>query len=117
VEVYADFDGAGYNLIGTIRGDGTYVNRSSPSSVGTTMVGEAAVGGDGEAKVYPYELQIKAVRIPKFRRRSIRFIARGIGYVSIMESIDWDVLTYEDKLPKIYRQKEHVSLDGKQVDQ
>lgn len=117
VEVYADFDGAGYNLIGTIRGDATYVNRTSPSSVGTTMIGESAVGGDGEAKVYPYELQIKAVRIPKFRRRSIRFIAKGIGYVSIMESIDWDVLTYEDKLPKIYRQKEHVSLDGKLVDQ
>lgn len=117
VEVYADFDGAGYALVGTIRGDATYVNRSSPSSIGTTMVGEAAVGGDGEAKVYPYELQIKAMKIPKFRRRSIRFIAKGIGYVSIMESIDWDILSYEDKLPKVYRQKEHVSLDGKSVNQ
>jgi hypothetical protein len=117
VEVYADFDGGGYALIGTIRGDGTYVNRSSPSSVGTTMVGEAAVGGDGSAQVYPYELQIKAMKIPKFRRRSIRFLAKGIGYVSVMESIDWDILTYEDKLPKVYRQKEHVSLDGKSVNQ
>lgn len=117
VEVYADFDGAGYALIGTIRGDASYVNRTSPSSVGTTMVGEFAVGGDGVTLVYPYEMQIKAIKIPKFRRRSLRFIAKGIGYVSIMESIDWDILTYEDKLPKLYRQKEHVSLDGKQVDQ
>ena len=117
VEVYADFDGAGYNLVGTIRGDATYVNRSSPSTVGTTMVGESAVGGDGEATVYPYEMQLKAVKIPKFRRRSIRFIAKGIGYVSIMESTDWDILTYEDKLPKAFRQKEHVSLDGKEVNQ
>ena len=117
VEVYADFDGTGYALVGTIRGDATYVNRSSPSSVGTTMVGEAAVGGDGSAQVYPYELQIKAMKIPKFRRRSIRFIAKGIGYVSVMESVDWDILTYEDKLPKAYRQKEHVSLDGKNVNQ
>jgi hypothetical protein len=67
VEVYADFDGTGYTLVGTIRGDATYVNRSSPSSVGTTMVGEAAVGGDGFAQVYPYEMQIKAMKIPKFR--------------------------------------------------
>ncbi len=117
VEVYADFDAVGYVLVGTIRGDATYVNRTSPSSVGTTMVGEAAVGGDGAAQVYPYELQIKAMKIPKFRRRSIRFVAKGIGYVSIMESVDWDILTYEDKLPKVYRQKEHVSLDGKQVNQ
>ncbi len=117
VEVYADFDGTGYTLVGTIRGDATYVNRTSPSSVGTTMVGEAAVGGDGSALVYPFEMQIKAVKIPKFRRRSMRFIAKGIGYVSLMESIDWDILTYEDKLPKAYRQKEHVSLDGTKVDQ
>ena len=83
----------------------------------TTMVGESAVGGDGEATVYPYEMQLKAVKIPKFRRRSIRFIAKGIGYVSIMESTDWDILTYEDRLPKVFRQKEHVSLDGKEVNQ
>ena len=106
VEVYANFDGAGFLLVGTIRGDATYVNRSSPSSVGTTMVGESAVGGDGFAQVYPYEMQIKAVKIPKFRRRCIRFIAKGLGYVSIMEEIDWDILTYEDKIPKAYRQKE-----------
>jgi len=37
--------------------------------------------------------------------------------VSIMESVDWDILTYEDKLPKLYRQKQHVSLDGEQVNQ
>ncbi len=117
VEVYANFDGTGYALVGTIRGDATYVNRTSPSSVGTTMIGEAAVGGDGPALVYPFEMQIKAIKIPKFRRRSMRFIAKGIGYVSIMESIDWDILTYEDKLPKVYRQKEHISIDGKKVDQ
>jgi hypothetical protein len=117
VEVYADFDGAGYTLVGTIRGDASYVNRTSPSSVGTTMVGEVAVGGDGVTTVYPYEMQIKAVKIPKFRRRSLRFIAKGIGYVSIMEAVDWDILTYEDKLPKLYRQKEHVSLDGTETDQ
>jgi hypothetical protein len=117
VEVYVDFDGAGYLLVGTIRGDATYVNRTSPSSVGTTMVGESAVGGDGVAQVYPYEMQIKAMKIPKFRRRSIRFIAKGIGYVSVMDSTDWDILTYEDRIPKVYRQKEHVSLDGKSVDQ
>ena len=117
VEVYANFDGAGYSLVGTIRGDATYVNRSSPSSVGTTMVGEAAVGGDGATQVYPYEMQIKAMKIPKFRRRSIRFVAKGIGYVSVMEGIDWDILTYEDKLPKVFRQKEHISLDGKQINQ
>ena len=117
VEVYANFDGTGYTLIGTIRGNATYVNRTSPSSVGTTMIGEAAVGGDGPALIYPFEMQIKAMKIPKFRRRSIRFVAKGMGYVSIMESIDWDILTYEDKLPKVYRQKEHISIDGKKVDQ
>lgn len=117
VEVYADFDGAGYVLVGTIRGDASYVNRTSPSSVGTTMVGEAAIGGDGSTQVYPYEMQIKAIKIPKFRRRSLRLIAKGVGYVSVMEVVDWDVLTYEDKLPNPYRQKQRVSLDGTQVNQ
>lgn len=117
VEVYADFDGAGYALVGTIRGDASYVNRTSASSIGATMVGDTAVGGDGVISVYPYEMEMKAKKIPKFRRRSLRFIAKGIGYVSIMESTDGDLLTYEDRLPKIYRQKQHVSVDGKQVNQ
>jgi hypothetical protein len=62
-------------------------------------------------------MELKARKIPKFRKRSTRFIAKGIGYVSIKEMVDFDILTFEDRIPKRYRQKQNVSLDGEQINQ
>jgi len=117
VEVYMDYDGSGYQLVGTIRGDASYVDRNSSSTVGSSMVGESTIGGEGTETVYPYEMELKARKIPKFRKRSTRFIAKGIGYVSIKEMVDFDILTFEDRIPKRYRQKQNISLDGKQINQ
>lgn len=118
VEVYMDFDGTGYQLVGTIRGNASYVDQNNPGAVGSVMVGDGAVGGEGlTTTVFPFEMELKAKKIPKFRRRSVQFIAKGIGYVSIKESVDFDILTFEDRMPKRFRQKQNVSLDGTEVDQ
>lgn len=115
VAVYMSYDNSEWQQIGTIRGDADYVDYSSSSAVGTTYIGEDVIGGAPDVLVYDYFMDIK-VRIPKFRKRKLRFEAEGLGYVSIQEVTDFDLWMFEQRLPKTYRSKQNVSLDGTTFD-
>lgn len=117
-EVYVSYDNGDYQLVGTVLGSGPYVDSSSPQTIGSTMLGEAQVGGDTPASglvVYPYLLEIKC-KVPKFKTRSLKFISKNIGYCSIEETTDFDILGFEQRIPNRYRMKQNVSLDGEQED-
>jgi hypothetical protein len=114
-EVYVSYDEAGFQLVGTIRGDGTYVDYSQQQVVGANFVGGSQVGGDVVTNVYPFFAQLK-IKSPKFRKRAIKIVAKGIGYVEIESMADRNIMTFEVKLPKRFRQKQNVSLDGAQTD-
>lgn len=116
-EVWASFDDLTYQLIGTIRGDGTYVDYADPQLVGTNMVGVADVGGDTGSTVYPYFTEIKVGKQGKWRKVSLMFIAKGYGFVSIRRFEYWDLFRFENRIPSRFRQKQNVSLDGTQTDQ
>jgi len=79
VEISMSYDNTDFNLIGTIRGSGGYVDTSSPQTIGQNMIGEAQIGGADTTTVYP--------------------------------------LTFEDRMPKNYRSKQNLSLDGKLTNQ
>lgn len=112
IEVYGDPDGSGMQLIGTIVGTGDYVDYSNPTSIGSSMIGQSQQGGDDSGVVaYPFLTELKC-KLPKFRSRSIKFIATGIGYAEINMVSDWDILVFEGRLPSRYRQHQNVSLDG-----
>ena len=113
--VYIDYDDAGFQLVGTIRGNGSYVDYSQPQEVGGHFMGQSQVGGDTASTVYPYFTELK-LKNPKFRKRSIKIVAEGIGYVDIDLIADHNIMVFEDRLPKRYRQKQNVSLDGKTDD-
>lgn len=115
-EVYVNYDNSGDQLVGTVRGDGDYVDYSSPQSVGSNMVGEVQIGGDDLSNVYPYFVEIKLKKVPKFRKRKLKFVAKGIGYLDINHIIDYDLMTFEQKVPRAYRAKQNVSLDGQTTD-
>ncbi|HEY5305397.1 MAG TPA: hypothetical protein VIJ52_01835 [Pseudolabrys sp.] len=78
-------------------------------------MGQSQVGGDITTTVYPYFTELK-LKAPKFRKRTIKIIAEGIGYVDIDFMSDHIITNFEDRLPKRYRQKQNVSLDGKTDD-
>lgn len=115
IEVYVSPDDEGYNLIGTILGTGDYVNYSSSYAIGTSPIGTATVGGDDTATVYRFLMEIKC-RVGKFRKRNFKFVATGIGYCALETMTDHDIWVYESRLPKRYRTKQNVSLDGTQTD-
>lgn len=115
VQVLIQLDNGDYQLIGTILGSGEYVDYNSTSAIGTSFIGGEPVGGDDQVTVYNFLMEIKA-RLPKFRKRKIKFVAEGIGYVAMQEITDFDIWQYQDKLPKQYRLKQNVSVDGETTD-
>lgn len=114
VEVSIGYDDATPTLIGTIRGDGEYVDKSNPSLVGGAEVGGDLIGGSTLKTVFPFFLEIK-LSCPKYDKRVIGFKTKEIGYASINYIEDHDILTYEGRMPKRYRIKQNVSLDGSQT--
>lgn len=115
-EVYVNYDGQGDQLVGTVVGSGSYVDYTSPQSIGGERIGNQQIGGNDVSNIYPYFVEIKLKKVPKFRTRNIKFVAKEIGYVDINYIMDYDISTYEHKIPNQYRQKQNVSLDGTQTD-
>lgn len=111
-EVYISYDDAGFQLVGTVLGTGSYVDYSSPQTIGSNFVGDAQIGGDSLTAIYPYFVEIRLKKMPKFRKRTVKFVALGIGYMHIEYQMDYDLSLYEEKLPSRFRQKQNVSLNG-----
>lgn len=116
VQVYISYENGDYSLIGTIRGDADYVDRNDPQVIGGGEIGGESIGGGNATTVFPFYMQFR-VRTPKFRTRKFKYVATGIGYVSIEAQTDFDVMTFEQRIPTRFRQKQHVSLDGTLTDQ
>jgi len=104
IEIWISFDGDEFALLGTISGRGSYVDSGSPRTVGSNMIGEITVGGDNQSTVYPYFYSSK-ISTPKFRKRSLKFIANSFGYCSIDSITDEDILIFSSRIPKKYRVK------------
>lgn len=115
IAVYESRDDGDFTLIGTILGSGDYVDYGSSFAIGTSFIGQDTVGGGDTVNVYSFFMEIK-VHSPKFRKRVIRFVALGIGFCSIEQMTDFDIWTYQEKIPARYRSKQNVALDGAPVD-
>jgi hypothetical protein len=115
IEIYGNFDSAGFTQLGTIVGSGSYVDYTDSQTIGSYGIGTQVIGGGNPSLAYPYLLEIRC-RVPKFRTRQFRFVATGVGYASIQWQVDVDILNFEQKIPKRFRQKQHVSLSGLQTD-
>jgi hypothetical protein len=116
VEVYIDFDNSGFSLVGTILGTASYVDQESSQAIGGNTIADAQIGGDTIGNIFDYHCELK-LRTPKFRARTIKLVPTGIGYFDFNLLKDWDILTFEDRMPKGKRSKQNVSLDGTQTDQ
>lgn len=104
VGIYISYDDADFQLIGTIDGRGGYVDLGTPRTVGSNMVGTVPIGGDNAATVYPFFYGLD-MATPKFRKRELKFIATGIGYVQFNSVEDENILIFENRLPSRYRTK------------
>lgn len=111
-QVYISYDDAGFQLVGTVLGNASYVDASLPETIGSEFIGNSRVGGNIIMTVARYEVEIRLHKVPKFVKRTIKFVALGIGYISIEYQMDWDISVYEGKIPARFRQKQRIGLDG-----
>lgn len=112
IGVYFSPDGDTFTQIGTVLGDGTYVDFINNFTIGSSGIGESGIGGETDTldgAFYLCELKLSQT---KFRKRTIKLVALGIGYVSVTMMDDFKIQFFQQKLPARYRSKQNVSLDG-----
>lgn len=115
LEVYINYDNDAYTLVGTVLGNGTYVDIDNVYGIGTQGIGSAVIGGETsvDGSFYFAELKLSGI---KFRKRSIKLKATGIGYISVNMMDDMRIKFYQSRLPSKYRTRQNVSLDGTLTD-
>lgn len=117
IKVYISYDDQGNQWVGTILGNGSYVDYTGTYSIGTNEIGYAEIGGEDDntdsQQGNQYYAPIKLFT-PKFRTRTITFVVEGLGYASVDYINDSGIMLYEDRMPYKYRVKQYVSLGGKE---
>lgn len=102
-DVYANTDNNNYVLIGSISGQGSYVDRGQSVSIGSAMLGSQTVGGSSfSSSAYNYEHALR-LGLSKYKRIKLKFVATGIGYVSVNAYKFWKITLKGDKQLSKYR--------------
>jgi len=103
IEIYHSYDDGNFIYIGSIVGDGEYVDTSQSVNVGSLTLGRGELGGGGDGRVaYTYERLFK-IRTSKYERVKVKFVAKKIGYASVAEYGYWDIRFKGQKVPRKYR--------------
>lgn len=116
VQVYINTDDQGETLVGTIVGTGGYVSSSGSQAIGGQEVGEGEIGGETVDETGKYYMEMR-IRTGKYRTLGISLVPTGIGYFDCERVALPDILTFEGRIPSVFRSKQNVSLDGLQTDQ
>lgn len=117
MEIYVGYDGDTPTLVGTILGNGSYVDYTTSYMIGSQGIGTTTIGGESSSvtgSTYLAEIKISS---PKFRKRTIKLKATGIGYLSVNMIDDFNIKMFQQRLPSKYRTRQNVSLDGTLTDQ
>jgi hypothetical protein len=103
LQVWQSVDNGSFVLIGTIEGDGTYVDRGVKIGVGTNTVGSKEIGGGGDGvEASPYRREFKVTNGSAGEYFKVKFIATGVGFVSVTEYQYKDIRYKGRKLPGKY---------------
>lgn len=102
IEVRESFDNGSFALLGEVRGDGSYVDRSGAGVIGYSPIGVESVGGGVSIAARPYRRELK-VRTSRYRRGIIKFVAIGSGYASVSLHDHRDVRLYGMRELQKYR--------------
>lgn len=116
IQIYSSPDNSDFTLLGTVRWDWTYVDYEENYNIGSQGIGMAIIGGESDNVLGNTFLAEIKVSQSKFRKRSIKLIATGIGYVSVNMYQDTKIQNFWGRLPTKYRSKQNLSKDWTQTD-
>lgn len=101
--VSCSVDRGSFVEVGTIEGNGSYVDTTSRVIIGSQMVGDGTIGGDSSGiEAYNY---VKEFSMPtgNFELIQLRFEAQGLGYASVSTITHKDIRIKWSKIPAKYR--------------
>ena len=104
IKVYASYDDSSFIHIGTISGQGDYIDKSQATYIGANTIGKEEIGGGSSNNIlgYHYLTEFK-IRTPKFLKIKIKFTTEDIGYASISSYDFQRILAFREMLPRKYQ--------------
>lgn len=85
IEFQLSQDNGDFVTVYTIRGDGSYVDKGHPITIGPNVLGSEMLGGGSDGIVaYHYRHEF-IIHTDKFEKIKYRFVATGIGHASVSE--------------------------------
>jgi hypothetical protein len=103
IQVSISYDNADFEVIGTIDGNGSYVDSVNPTVIGTNMLGSNAIGGQSDGLNAFHYIREFRIRTEKFRTAQIKFEALATGYCTVSTQTWYDIKTYGQKQALKYR--------------
>ncbi len=103
-DIYTAIDSNSWELLGTVAGNGTYVDvETNQSIIGTEIIGTNVIGGKSEKmEANHYQKEFK-VNISKFQYMKFRIVPKGYGYLSLGVVLFEDIRRKGLKQPNKYR--------------
>jgi len=102
LDVFISLDEGPFVLLGSISGTGSYVDTGQSIDIGSQTIGTHTIGGDSVGNISHFERQF-AINTDKFETAQLKYVAREIGYVSVLQHKYWDVRYKGKKVPVKYR--------------
>lgn len=104
LDVYFSIDRGNFIYAGTVDGDGEYVDKGQGVSIGAVTVGGDEIGGGSAGSTaYPYFRRIKIRQLlGKWERIKVKYVATGLGYVSVSEEEHHDIHRLGQRIPPKY---------------
>lgn len=103
IKVSCAIDRGSFVEIGTIYGNGSYVDTTNRVIIGTQTIGEGSIGGDSTGiEAYNYMKEF-SMPIGNFEKIKLKFEALGLGYASISTIVHKDIREKWARVPLKYR--------------
>lgn len=102
IDCYLAYDGGQFVKVGTIQGDGPYVDQSQKVTIGSYKLGQFQVGGGGSGiEASPYRVEFR-INTPRMETITVQFRATKVGYASISHYGFKDIRAKGRSLPPQY---------------
>lgn len=103
VGVYVALDANAAAQVGTILGNGVYVDTGLAVTIGSLQIGVFPIPGPTQEPIgFHYLIQI-TVNTSKYKYFTIQFVPTAVGYFSFQMYANYDIRINVDKLPRKYR--------------
>lgn len=102
LKISVSLDKGAFVEIGTIEGNGSYVDLGSRIYVGSNVIGKKEIGGGGSGETANHFQREFKVKIDKFETCQVKIEATSLGYVSVSRFGFKDTREKGSKMPNKY---------------